>query len=84
LELILVKSAVAIGPVLSMLGAFAWLDAFKLVSWRRLAGLLAAGGLVAVLTSRYTMDWFCLEVPTALVRDDDRTHRFGEVDVRQS
>jgi hypothetical protein len=28
--------------------------------------------------------WFCLEVPTSLVRDRDRTYRFGEVDVRQS
>jgi hypothetical protein len=31
---------------------------------------------------RHIDKWFCLEVPTALVRDDDRTHRFDEVDVR--
>ncbi len=48
MELIVIKSAVAIGPVLVMLAAFVWLDAFKLVSWRQIAGLLAGGGALAV------------------------------------
>jgi RsiW-degrading membrane proteinase PrsW (M82 family) len=48
LELIVIKSAVAIGPVLVMLAAFVWLDAFKLVTWRQLAALLAGGGALAV------------------------------------
>jgi protease PrsW len=48
LELIVIKSGVAIGPVLVLLAAFVWLDTFKLVSWRQLAGLLAGGGALAV------------------------------------
>jgi protease PrsW len=47
-ELIVIKATVAIAPVLVMLVAFVGLDAFKLVSWRQLAWLLAAGGARAV------------------------------------
>ncbi|HLK25016.1 MAG TPA: PrsW family glutamic-type intramembrane protease [Caulobacteraceae bacterium] len=50
MELIVIKSAVAIAPVLVMLGAFALLDAFKLVSWRQLALLLIGGGALAVVS----------------------------------
>jgi protease PrsW len=50
LELIVIKAAVAIGPVLAMLAVFVWLDTFKLVSWRQLAGLLAAGGALALIS----------------------------------
>jgi RsiW-degrading membrane proteinase PrsW (M82 family) len=49
-QLIVVTSTVAIAPVLVMLAAFVWLDAFKLVSWRQLAGLLAGGGALAVVS----------------------------------
>jgi len=50
LELIVIKAAVAIGPVLAMLAAFVWLDAFKLVSRRQLAALLLGGGAIAVVS----------------------------------
>ena len=50
MELILIKAAVAIAPVLVLLAAFVWLDAFKLVSWRELALLIAGGGALAVVS----------------------------------
>ena len=50
----------------------------------RLSGYQAIAGPGFLTDAGLTYLWFCLEVPTALVRDDDRTHRFGEVDVRQS
>lgn len=41
--------AVALVPVLVMLAMFIWLDVFKLVTWREALGLLAAGGLAALI-----------------------------------
>jgi RsiW-degrading membrane proteinase PrsW (M82 family) len=49
-ELILIKAAVAVAPVLVLLAAFVWLDAFKLVTWTGLAALIGAGGAVAVVS----------------------------------
>jgi protease PrsW len=49
-ELILVKALVAFAPVLIFLAAFMWLDAFKLVSLRALALLLAGGGVLAIVS----------------------------------
>lgn len=50
MEVIAVKALVALAPVLIFLAAFEWLDAFKLVSLRNLALLLAAGGVLAVVS----------------------------------
>lgn len=50
MELIVVKVLVALAPVLIFLAAFEWLDAFKLVSLRSLALLLAGGGVLAVVS----------------------------------
>lgn len=48
--LILLKALVAFSPVLILLAASEWLDAFKLVSLRALALLLAAGGVLAIFS----------------------------------
>lgn len=50
MELILVKALVAFAPVLILMAAFMWLDAFKLVSLRALALLLVGGGIVAIVS----------------------------------
>ena len=47
MDLTLVKIAVALAPVLVFLAGFMLLDAFRLVSWRTLALLLAVGGALA-------------------------------------
>jgi RsiW-degrading membrane proteinase PrsW (M82 family) len=49
-ELIVVKALVALAPVLLFLAAFAWLDAFKLVSLRFLVLLVVAGGVMALIS----------------------------------
>ena len=50
MELLLLKTAVALAPVLVMLAVFVWLDAFKLVSQRALILLVIGGGLIAALS----------------------------------
>ena len=45
----MVHWALALVPVLILLGVFTWLDAFKLMNLREILALLALGGLAAVL-----------------------------------
>lgn len=48
--LILLKALVAFSPVLILLAASEWLDAFKLVTLRALALVLVAGGVLAIFS----------------------------------
>jgi RsiW-degrading membrane proteinase PrsW (M82 family) len=49
-ELFVLKVLIAVAPVLILLAATEWIDAYKLVSERSLALLLAAGGLAAFVS----------------------------------
>ena len=40
----------ALAPVLAMLAMFVWLDVFKLMTWKEIAGLLLLGALAAALS----------------------------------
>ena len=53
------KVAIALLPVLVFLGGFVLLDAFRVVSWRMLAMLLAGGGALAAIS--YFANWRAMD-----------------------
>jgi RsiW-degrading membrane proteinase PrsW (M82 family) len=59
MELVLLKIAVALVPVLVFLGAFTLLDAFKLMDWRELCLLILGGGALAAFS--YLINWRALD-----------------------
>ena len=59
MDLTLLKIAVALAPVMAFLGGFIMLDAFRLVGWRMLGWLLAAGGAIAALS--YLANWRAMD-----------------------
>jgi RsiW-degrading membrane proteinase PrsW (M82 family) len=58
-EALLLKTAIALVPVVIFLAGFAVLDAFRVVSWRMLLLLLAAGGALAAVS--YAINWRALD-----------------------
>ena len=64
MELVLVKVAVVLVPVVVFLAAFTLMDVFRLMSVRELCGLLAAGGVLAgaaYFANGYLIHWHELD-----------------------